>query len=408
MKTTLVILLSSVILLSCNAQQKSVKTETKVQTEKKIVPLKVGAEVLTQDLERLEGKQIALVVNPTSMIGKEHLVDVLLKENIQIAKVLAPEHGFRGKADAGEEIKDGIDAKTGLSVVSLYGDHRKPTPEDLAGIDLVIFDIQDVGARFYTYISTLHNVMEACAENGVELLVLDRPNPNGNIVDGNILDMKHKSFVGMHPIPILHGMTIGEYAQMINGEKWLANELQCNLKVVKCLGYDHKMAYSLPVKPSPNLPDDRSIKLYPSTCFFEGTVISEGRGTALPFQVFGAPEINPNWSTFSFIPIGKEGAKYPKFENKTCYGFNISKVPNDFEEQKGINLDYLITMYNLYPNQEAFFLNNGFFDLLAGGTVLREWIIAGRSTEEIKASWEVDLIKFKKIRAKYLLYKDFE
>ena len=408
MKTTLVFFFISMILLSYNAQRKSVKSEVKVQVEKKIVPFKVGAEILMQDLSQLQGKQIALVVNPTSMVGKEHLVDVLLSKNIQIMKVLAPEHGFRGKADAGEEINDAIDAKTGLALVSLYGNHRKPTAEDLADIDLVIFDIQDVGVRFYTYISTLHNVMEACAEYGVKVLVLDRPNPNGNLVEGNILDMNHTSFVGMHPIPILHGMTIGEYAQMINGEKWLANELQCDLKIVKCQGYDNKMAYSLPVKPSPNLPDDRAIKCYPSTCFFEGTVISEGRGTDIPFQVFGAPEIDSRFSTFSFVPMSKEGAKYPKFENETCYGFNISKIPNDFEEQKGINLDYLITMYNLYPTQDGFFLKNGFFDLLAGGTALREAIIEGLSAEEIKASWKQDLIKFKEIRAKYLLYKDFE
>jgi uncharacterized protein YbbC (DUF1343 family) len=412
MKFALVFFLSSSTFFSCTAQKKSgkakVQDQVQIQAEKPMLLFKVGAEMLNQDLSMLQGKRIALVVNPTSMVGPEHLVDVLLSKGIQIVKVLAPEHGFRGKADAGEEVQDNVDAKTGLSIVSLYGNHRKPTAEDLVDLDLVVFDIQDVGARFYTYISTLHYVMEACGEYGVKVLVLDRPNPNGDIVDGNVLDMAHKSFVGMHPIPILHGMTIGEYALMINGEKWLANGLQCDLKVVKCQAYNHNMPYSLPVKPSPNLPDDRAIKLYPSTCFFEGTVISEGRGTDIPFQVFGAPEIDPKLSTFSFVPKSKEGAKFPKFENKTCYGFNISKIQNDFEEQKGINLDYLITMYNLYPSKDDFFLKNEFFDLLAGGTALRAAIVNELSAAEIKASWESDLNEFKKIRDKYLLYKDFE
>jgi uncharacterized protein YbbC (DUF1343 family) len=401
-------------LFSCSAQKKSekykskVKNQAQIQAENPIQPLRVGAEILKQDLSTLQGKRIALVVNATSMVGQEHLVDLLLSKGIQIVKILAPEHGFRGKADAGEEVQDNVDLKTGLSIISLYGDHRKPTAEDLLGIDLVIFDIQDVGVRFYTYISTLHYVMEACAEYKVKVLVLDRPNPNGDIVDGNILEMEHKSFVGMHPIPILHGMTIGEYALMINGEKWLDNGLICDLKVVKCKSYNHSMFYSLPVKPSPNLPDDRAIKLYPSTCFFEGTVISEGRGTTIPFQVFGAPEIDPKLTTFSFVPESQEGAKFPKFEGETCYGFNISKIQNDFEEQKGINLDYLITMYNLYPAKDHFFLKNEFFDLLAGGRKLREAIIAGLSVEEIRYSWKEGLNNFKKIRTKYLLYEDFE
>ncbi|MCD8528810.1 MAG: DUF1343 domain-containing protein [Chitinophagales bacterium] len=382
-----------------NIEQHSVAQEQDIE---------VGADVILQDLKLLANKNIALVVNQTSETKEGHLVDALLNKGISVNKIFAPEHGFRGTADAGESVKNGIDVKTGLPIISLYGNHKKPTSEDLKGIDYVIFDIQDVGARFYTYISTLHYVMEACAENNIPLMVLDRPNPNGHIVDGNVLDMKHTSFVGMHPIPILHGMTIGEYAQMIKGEQWLKNGLQCDLTVINMENYDHNKAYSLPIKPSPNLPDDRAIACYPSTCFFEGTVISEGRGTDFPFQVFGAPELDKSLCTYSFTPKSKEGAKYPKFENKVCYGFSIANPENDFPNEKGVNLNYLIMVYNLYPNKENFFLKNGFFDLLAGGTQLREAIIAGKTEEEIKESWQDELNNFKTIRKKYLLYPDFE
>ena len=398
---------------SCNGQKVQQKIEVEIQEELieeelSLVGTLTGAEVLQGQLHILEGKALGLLVNPTSMVGEYHLVDLLRANEIDIAKIFAPEHGFRGTADAGEKIADGIDPKTNIPVVSLYGNHKKPSKEDLEGVDVMIFDVQDVGARFYTYISTLHYLMEACAENDLPLIVLDRPNPNGDIVDGMVLDLEYKSFIGMHPIPVLHGMTIGEYAQMINGESWLKDGLKCDLKVIPCANYDHSMSYDLPVKPSPNLPDARAIKLYPSTCFFEGTVISEGRGTNIPFQVFGAPEIPEELVPYSFVPKSKAGAKYPKFENKTCYGFNISTVPNDFKEQKEINLDYLITMYNIYPNKESFFLKNGFFDLLAGGTELRKEIVAGKSAEEIKASWQEDLTQFKKVRKQYLLYPDFE
>jgi len=403
------LVLGALFLFSCQAQNET-KAQPTAAAVVKESPLKIktGAAVFLEDLSAYQNKNIALLVNPTSMVNNKHVVDALLEKEVKIVKIFAPEHGFRGTADAGETIKDGVDAKTNLPVISLYGKHKKPTAEDLAGIDVVIFDVQDVGARFYTYISTLHYVMEACAENKVKLVVLDRPNPNGHIVDGNILDLEYQSFIGMHPIPVLHGMTIGEYAQMINGENWLNNNLKCNLTVIKMENYDHLTPYSLPIKPSPNLPDDRAIALYPSTCFFEGTVISEGRGTDLPFQVFGAPEIDKNLVPYAYTPKSKAGAKYPKFENKTCYGFNISEVPNAFEEQKGINLNYLITMYNLYPNKENFFLKNGFFDKLAGGTQLRKDIIAGKSAEEIKASWQKELNQFKEIRKQYLLYADFE
>ncbi|MCB0510160.1 MAG: DUF1343 domain-containing protein [Bacteroidetes bacterium] len=367
-----------------------------------------GAELLLGSTKELKAKKIAVMVNPSSLVGEKHLVDALLEADLDLVKIFAPEHGFRGLADAGEKVENELDTKTGLAIVSLYGKHKKPSAEDLKGIDLVIFDLQDVGVRFYTYISSLHYIMEACAEQGVNVMVLDRPNPNGNRVDGNILNMNFSSFVGMHPVPILHGMTIGEYALMINGEHWLANGVQCNLEVIACQNYDHNRFYSLPVRPSPNLSSDLAIQLYPSTCFFEGTVISEGRGTDFPFQVFGAPNIDPKMTTFSFVPKSKEGAKYPKFENQKCFGFNLAEGQNSFSEVKGINLEYLITMYNLYPNQDKFFLENGFFDLLAGGTKLREDIVSGMSAEQIKQTWEEELLEFKAKRKKYLLYTDFE
>lgn len=407
MKKGNLLLLSLLFLFSCQAQNEAKTTGTAVVKDNP-QEIKTGAAVFLEQLDAYQNKNIALLVNPTSVVNDMHLVDALLQKNLKLVKIFAPEHGFRGKADAGETIKDGVDSKTNLPVISLYGKHKKPTAEDLAGIELVIFDVQDVGARFYTYISTLHYVMEACAENNVKVLVLDRPNPNGHLVDGNILDLAHQSFIGMHPIPVLHGMTIGEYAQMINGENWLNNNLKCDLTIIPMENYTHLTPYSLPIKPSPNLPNDRAIALYPSTCFFEGTVISEGRGTNYPFQVFGAPEIDKNLVPYAYTPKSMEGAKYPKFENKTCYGFNISEVPNAFEEQKGINLNYLITMYNLYPDKENFFLKNGFFDKLAGGTQLRKDIIAGKTAEEIKASWQNELNQFKEIRKQYLLYADFE
>lgn len=394
------------LLSSCQAQiteQQNVQNEM----EQELI-LETGADRLLNQLDELQAKKVAMVVNPTSVVGDRHIVDLLLEKGIDIQFIFAPEHGFRGKADAGEKVKDGVDLASGLKIVSLYGNHKKPTSEDLLGIDLLVFDIQDVGVRFYTYISTLHYVMEACAENGVEVWVLDRPNPNGHLVDGNILDLEYQSFVGMHPIPILHGMTIGEYALMINGESWLKNGVQCDLKVIPCEGYTHQMRYSLPIKPSPNLRDDRSIAVYPSTCFFEGTVISEGRGTDYPFQYFGSPKLAKELTEIEFVPIKNEGAKYPKLENQTCYGFSIVEEDNAFPNEEGINLHFLITVYNLFPDKENFFLTNGFFDLLAGGTELREMIVEGKTAEEIKSSWQEDLSVFKQIRKNYLLYPDFE
>ena len=365
--------------------------------------VKVGAARIDEYFDLINNKNIALVVNQTSMIGNTHLADTLQQLGVSIKMIFAPEHGFRGKADAGEKVVDGIDTKTGIPLLSLYGKNKKPKPAQLAGIDLVIFDIQDVGARFYTYISTMHYVMEACAENGVEVLVLDRPNPNGHYVDGPVLDADYQSFVGMHPIPVVHGMTIAEYAKMVNEEGWLTDGIQCNLTTIACENYNHETVYELPVKPSPNLPNNRSIYLYPSLCFFEGTTISVGRGTNTQFQVFGHPDLKIG--DYEFTPEPMDGAKYPKLEGKICNGFDLTKI--DLEKiraNKQLNLDYLISVYQNYPNKKDFFLKNLFFDKLAGGKDLREQIIAGKTSAEIRATWQKDLNQFKKIRAKYLLY----
>ncbi len=353
-----------------------------------------GAERVNKYLPLITNKQVAIVGNQTSMINDIHLVDSLISYKINITKVFSPEHGFRGNEDAGALIKDDIDSTTKLPIISLYGKNKKPSIDDLKDVDIILFDIQDVGVRFYTYISTLHYVMEAAAENNVELIVLDRPNPNGHYIDGPVREEKYKSFVGMHPVPIVYGMTIGEYAQMINGEKWISQK--CNLKVIKLVGYNHDSHYDLPIKPSPNLPNSRSINLYPSLCLFEGTNVSIGRGTNFPFQHFGAPYLKSN---YSFIPKSGKGSKFPKHENKRCYGTDLRFQENYISN---INLVWLINCYNECPNKEDFF--NSFFDKLAGNEKLRKQIYEGRETSEIINSWEKDLNKFKKIRAKYVLY----
>ena len=365
--------------------------------------VKVGAAKIDQYFHLMNNKNVALVVNQTSTIGDTHLADTLQQLGIKLKTIFAPEHGFRGKADAGEKVVDGIDVKTGIPLLSLYGKNKKPTAEQLANIDLVIFDIQDVGARFYTYISTMHYVMEACAENDVAVLVLDRPNPNGHYVDGPLLNPAYQSFVGLHPIPVVHGMTIAEYARMVNGEGWLKEGIQCNLSTISCDNYTHATIYNLSVKPSPNLPNNRAIYLYPSLCFFEGTNISVGRGTNTQFQIFGHPDLSIG--DYQFTPMPMDGAKYPKLEGKTCRGLDLTKVDIDeIRGYQGINLDYLIMAYQHYPKKEEFFLKNLFFDKLAGGKELRAQIIAGKTAAAIKATWQDDLEKFKKIRAKYLLY----
>ena len=356
--------------------------------------LVLGAERTNIYLPLLKNKKIAVVGNQTSMIANTHLVDSLLSLKVNVVKVFSPEHGFRGKADAGAIIEDETDDKTGLPIISFYRKNKKPTAEQLKGIEFLLFDIQDVGARFYTYISTLHYVMEAAAENNIKVIVLDRPNPNGHYIDGPIREKGFESFVGMHPIPIVHAMTIGEYAQMINGEKWIAR--QCDLTVIEMENYTHDMSYDLPIKPSPNLPNSRSINLYPSLCLFEGTNVSLGRGTEYPFQHFGAPYLKSN---YSFTPKSGEGSKSPPHENKKCYGTDLRFQDNYLEE---INLNWLIESYNNCPEKEKFF--NSFFDKLAGTDKLRLQIIEAKTVKEIKESWQEGLNEFKKIRNKYLLY----
>lgn len=374
---------------------------TTIQQQPKDKQIVVGAERMSEYLPLLQEKNVVVVGNQTSMVKKVHLVDTLLHSGISVKKIFTPEHGFRGTADAGASVASGIDSKTGLPIVSLYGKHKKPTPEDLEGIDIVVFDIQDVGARFYTYISTMHYVMEACAENNVSFLVLDRPNPNGFYVDGPILKPTCTSFVGMHPVPIVHGMTIAEYAQMINGEKWLKNGISCKLQYVLCLNYTHATKYKIPISPSPNLPNMQAIYLYPTLCLFEGTALSVGRGTDFPFQVIGHP--NYNIKDFFFVPESKTGASSPLYEFKKCYGVDYRNYPTDSLHQLDISI--WINAYKNYGGQEAFF--NRFFINLSGTPELQRSLELGLSEEKIRESWQQDLDLFKKTRAKYLLYKDF-
>lgn len=375
----------------------------KVESFKKEKPtIKVGAERTDLYINFLQGKNIAIVANQTAVLSvskktTHHLVDYLHNyKGITVKKVFAPEHGFRGKAPAGELVKDGFDKKTKLPLVSLYGKNKKPSAVQLKGIDVVIFDIQDVGARFYTYISSLHYVMEACAEANIQVLILDRPNPNGHYIDGPVLELTHKSFVGMHKVPVVYGMTIGEYGQMINGEKWLKNGVQCNLKVIPLENYTHQTAYHLPIKPSPNLPNDKSINLYPSLCFFEGTTISAGRGTDMQFQIYGAPFLRK--SNFTFIPKPNEGAKYPKHKGKVCFGENLQKT----KTLNRLDISYLINAYK-QNTSEMFF--NKFFTKLAGTKKLQQQIEEGFSEKAIRKTWKKDLEAFKKIRKTYLIYK---
>ena len=362
--------------------------------------LKTGAEQTNLYVSDLKGKTIALVVNHTSMIGKMHLADSLLSLGIKIKTIFAPEHGFRGTADAGEHVENGIDKKTGLPIVSLYGNNKKPSAAQLEGIDVVIFDIQDVGARFYTYTSTMHYVMEACAEQSKKLLILDRPNPNGHYVDGQVLDKKFASFVGLNPVPVVHGCTVGELAQMINGEGWLAGNKKCNFQIVKCLGYKHSTPYNPPIATSPNLPNLQSMLLYPSICFFEGTDVSVGRGTDKQFQVIGSP--NPKNGSFTFTPEDKPGAKNPPQKGKLCYGEDLSKID---ARNQAFTLKYVIDYYKKSDNKAKFFSSPSFFDKLAGSDTTRKQIIAGMTETQIRASWKADLDNYKTIRKKYLLYE---
>lgn len=386
-------------------------------------PVIPGAERMETYLPMLKGKSVAVFANQTSMVKNSHLVDTLLKSGIKIVKIFGPEHGFRGDADAGEKVSDMKDKKTGINVISLYGKHQKPTPEDFKDVDILVFDIQDVGVRFYTFISSLEYYLEAALENHKPLLILDRPNPNGFYVDGPVLDTKFKSFIGMQPIPIVYGMTIGEYALMLAGEKWLspkANAINTynvstkptadtpfHVQVIKCKNYDHNTKYILPVNPSPNLKAMQAIYLYPSTCFFEGTVLSEGRGTDAPFQMFGHPSLPQN--LYSFTPSPNAGAKSSKCFNQKCYGWYIAGTNNAVLKQlnNSIQLKYLLEAYRLFPGKDSFFLKNNFINKLAGNDVLMQQVKQGKTEAVIKKSWEPALGNFKMIRKKYLLYQDF-
>ncbi|RAU82020.1 exo-beta-N-acetylmuramidase NamZ family protein [Pontibacter arcticus] len=402
----LLILYTSVLLAfgSCSPKQ-APATQPEVQQQPQTAPakpqaavLKTGAEQLERYLPLLKNKRVGLVVNQTSVVGKSHLVDTLVSHGVKVVTIFAPEHGFRGEADAGAYVKDAKDIKTGLPIISLYGKNKKPSAAQVKDIDVLLFDIQDVGTRFYTYISTMHYVMEAAAENNKAVLILDRPNPNGHYVDGPVLEPEHKSFVGMHPIPIVHGLTVGELAQMINGEKWLEGQRQANITVIPVVGYTHATAYTLPVKPSPNLPNAQAIALYPSLCFFEGTNVSVGRGTEMPFQVIGSPYYKNK--SFSFTPESMPGAAEPPYKNQVCYGLDLTQ-PSDAQP---FTLTYLLDFYKNSTDQAKFF--NTFFEKLAGTTALRQQIIAGKTEAEIRASWEPALAVYKKLRKQYLLYPD--
>jgi uncharacterized protein YbbC (DUF1343 family) len=399
---------------------------------KKTGQILAGAERMQVYLPLLKGKKVGIFANQTSVVGKTHLVDTLKKSGVDIRVIFGPEHGFRGTADAGEKIGNYIDQQTGIPVVSLYGSKRRPSFEDIKDVDVLLFDIQDVGVRFYTYISSLEEYMNAAFEYGKPLLILDRPNPNGHYVDGPVLETRYKSFVGMQPVPVVYGMTIGEYAMMIAGEKWLSEKANTrheyykraqnsppdtlfHFMVIKCGNYDHKSMYELPVKPSPNLPDMQSIYWYPSTCYFEGTVLSEGRGTEKPFQIFGHPSLPKN--LYQFTPVSRDGAKEPKLKNQLCYGWNLSGSKEQVLKNVNnrIQLKYLIDAYTLFPDKENFFIkpksgniDEAFFNKLAGNGTLMQQIKSGATEEQVRQSWEPRLSEFKKIRKKYLLYADFQ
>lgn len=357
-----------------------------------------GADQVATVVDLLKGKRVALVVNYTAMVGKIHLADTLRSRGVNILKIMSPEHGFRGNATAGEHVSDGFDTKTGLPVVSLYGKGRKPTPEQLSDIDIVVFDIQDVGVRFFTYIGTLHYVMEACAENNKKVIVLDRPNPNASYIDGPMMRKEFETFIGMHAVPVVHGLTVGEYAGMINGEGWLAGQKACDLEVVQMKNWKHSDDYILPIKPSPNLPNQQSILLYPSVCFFEGTALSLGRGTQMPFQVIGHPDLKNQ--PFSFTPVDIPGmAVDPPLEGKLCYGLDLRNV----KVEKRVVVSFLINMYQAFPDKEKFFVEH--FGRWAGSNDLAQQIKSGMTEDQIRATWQADLGKYKVMRKKYLLYE---
>ncbi|ANE52987.1 exo-beta-N-acetylmuramidase NamZ domain-containing protein [Flavisolibacter tropicus] len=389
--------------------QPSTLTESSVSNDTGKV-IKTGADQTEKYLPYLKGKRIGIVGNKTSIIGRTHLVDSLRSLGVNIVKAFGPEHGFRGNASAGVKVQNEVDSATGISIISLYGTKRKPSKEDLSNVDLMVFDIQDVGCRFYTYINVLADVMEACAENGKELLILDRPNPNGYFVDGPVMDMKLKSGIGKFPIPITHGMTIGEFAQMVNGEGWLPNGLKCKIKIIPVANYNHDMPYTLPVPPSPNLNTPQSILLYPTTCIFEGTILNYGRGTYFPFTVVGAPDLKGKYE-FSFTPVSIKGmSETPLYMNEVCYGLDLRKVDFDkLRKDKKIQIQWIKEMYKAYPNKEKFFdykqsKEIGNVDFRTGDSKFKEQIIADVPEEEMRKSWEPALSNYKKMREKYLIY----
>ncbi len=368
-------------------------------------PLQTAAAQTDIYIPLLKNKNVAVVANHSSLVANVHLVDTMLSHGINIVKVFAPEHGFRGLADAGAHIKNETDSLSGLPIISLYGHNRKPGPETLSDIDIIVFDIQDVGARFYTYISTLSYIMEAAAEQGIEVLILDRPNPNGFYIDGPVMEEKYTSFVGMHTVPVVYGMTIGEYGLMVNGENWLADSIKCDLSVIPLKNYERSKRYLLDVKPSPNLPTWQSVYLYPSLCLFEGTVVSVGRGTETPFSVYGHPDFV--YGSYTFTPMPGLGAAHPKLSAQKCYGQNLEEYAAHYREvDEHFNLSWLIGIYEVIGNDSTFFIP--YFEKLTGNEDLRQQIINGLSQKEIKAGWQDDLDAFKRIRKKYLIYDDFE
>lgn len=406
MRSILFILIASTSIFCSSSKLKQERIHTDVNKKE----IKTGAEQTDKYLPLLKGKRVAIMANQTSLIGKTHLVDSLKILGVNIVKVFGPEHGFRGNASAGVEVADETDPVSGIPVVSLYGAKNKPTKEDLADVDVLIYDLQDVGVRFYTNINALSRLMEACYENGKEMLIFDRPNPNGYLIDGPILDMKYKSGIGMFPIPMSHGLTVGEFAQMANGEGWLTNKVKCKIKIIPVANYDHDMPYTLPVKPSPNLNTQQAILLYPSTCMFEGVYVNHGRGTMYPFTVLGSPELKGKYE-FSFTPTSIKGmSETPIFMNEVCYGLDLRNYDTELlRKSKKINIQWIMELYKAHPHKEKFFdsklskqMNN--IEIQIGSGLFRQQIIDGVSEEVIRASWEPGLSEYKKMRKKYLLY----
>ena len=402
MKKFFLLLVSTFALLACTFSQSKNNDETLIQ-ENTETNIKMGAEVTDSYFPLIEGKRVAVLTNQTGMVGDEHLVDMLKRKEFNVVGIFSPEHGFRGTADAGEHVASSVDEKTGIPIWSLYdGKSGKPAVETMDKFDVLVFDLQDVGLRFYTYYATMARMMDACAEHNIEMIVLDRPNPNGFYVDGPILDMKHKSGVGWLPIPVVHGMTLGELALMINGEKWLPNERICELTVIPCQNFTSDMKYELPISPSPNLPNIHSIYLYPATCLFEGTVVSLGRGTPFPFEVYGHPKYTG--SDFTFTPRSVSGAKNPPLLDQKCYGVDLRNVPNEQVWENGFDLSYVIDAYSNLDMGEKFF--SSFFEKLVGVDYIRTMIMDGKSNEEIRAMWQDDVANFKVQREPYLLYTE--